>query len=121
MLVLGVVSVPSVGLGAMQRPHCEQNDGAAGERTSHAGPQHQMPEPSSPTSWESGSQHDCPHCPPAECSQVAPCATSPTPTIIEASGTIIPLTVASDGVAKLPIQPGSTSHEPPTPPPQLIS
>ena len=120
MLVLGVLAVPSVGLAAMQRPHCAQHN-TAGEQTAHAGGSHQMPQPGSSSSWESPNQHDCPHCPPTECAQVAPCTTSPTATIIEASRAVLSLTVDRVRLPRLLVQPASTHHEPPTPPPQPIS
>jgi hypothetical protein len=121
MLVLGVLAVPSLGQSAMQRPHCAQHETAAGEQTAHAGGTHQMPEPGSSSSWESPDQHDCPHCPPRECAQVAPCSTSPTATIIEGSGSVVALAVDHVQLPRPLVQPGSTNHEPPTPPPQPIS
>src|SRR5688572_23611595 len=121
MLVLGVLAVPSVGTAAMQRPHCAQHDTAPGAQTTHGNGAHHTHAPNSSTTWQSGSQHDCPHCPPTECAQIAPCTTSPTATIVEGSGTVIPLMVRTELIPKLPVQPGSTTHEPPTPPPQQIS
>ena len=121
MLVLGVLSVPGLGTATMQPPHCAQHDGATGEQATHAGGMHQMPDASFSASWQSGNQHACPHCPPTECAQAAPCATFPTAMIVEGSGTVIPLTVDSDKLPKFPVQAGSRSYEPPTPPPQLIS
>ena len=120
MLVLGVLAVPGLGQAAMQRPHCAQHD-MAGEQRAHAGGTHQMPEPGSSSSWNTPSQHECTHCPPTECAQVAPCTTSPTATIIEGSRAIIPLAVDRVRLPRLTVQPGSTHHEPPTRPPQPIS
>ena len=120
MLVLGILAVPSVGPAAMQRPHCAQHN-IAGEHTAHAGGTHQMPESGPSSSWETSNQHECAHCPPTECAQVAPCTTSPTATIIEGSRAIIPLAVDRVRLLRLLVQSGSTSHEPPTPPPQPIS
>jgi hypothetical protein len=121
MLVLGVVGVPSLGPAAMQRPHCAQHETAAGEQTAHVGGTHHMPELGSSSFWESPRQHECPHCPPTECAQVAPCTTWPTATIIEASRAVIPLAVDRVRLPRLLVQPGSAHHEPPTPPPQPIS
>jgi hypothetical protein len=121
MLVLSVLAVPSLGPAAMQRPHCAQHETGAAEQTAHARGTHQMPEAGSSTSWESPRQHECPHCPPTECAHLAPCTTSPTATIIEASRAVIPLAVDRDPLPRLLVQPGSIHHEPPTPPPQPIS
>ena len=120
MLVLGVLAVPSLGPAAMQRSHCAQHD-TTGEHTAHAGGSHQMPEPGSSSSWEPSSQHECAHCPPTECAQVAACTTSTTATIIEVSGAVISLAVDRVRLPRLLVQPASTNHEPPTPPPQPIS
>ena len=120
MLVLGVLAVPSLGPAAMQRPHCAQHD-TAGEHTAHAGGPQQLSEPGASLSWRSSSQHECAHCPPTECAQVAACTTSTTATIIEVSGAVISLAIDRVTLPRLLVQPASTNHEPPTPPPQLIS
>lgn len=118
MLVLGVLSVPSVGPAAMQRPHCAQHGPSAVQ--AHSGHGHQMPG-SSPTSWESATKHDCPHCPAAECARVAPCATSSIAALSEASLTVTDLATDRVRVRRVQVHPYSSTQQPPTPPPQLIS
>lgn len=120
MLVLGILAVPSEGPSALQRPHCAQHD-PAGAHTAHAGGTRQLPEPGSSSSWKTTSQHECAHCPPTECAQVAACTTSSTATIIQGSRAVISLTIDRVTLPRLLVQPASTNHEPPTPPPQLIS
>lgn len=120
MLVLGVLSVPSVGPAAMQRPHCAQHDPSAVHRGAHSGT-HQVPASNDATSWDSATQHECPHCPATECARVAPCTTSSNAAV---SVTAPAVTQSATHRAILPrIQHHlySTTHQPPTPPPQLIS
>ena len=120
MLVLGVLSVPSVGPAAMQRPHCARHEPSAMHQEAHSGDGQQMPESRS-TSWGSPTRHDCPHCPATECARVAPCTTSSNAAI---SVTSLPVTQPATHRANLRrVQHRlySTTHQPPTPPPQLIS
>jgi len=118
MLMLGVLSVPSIGPAAMQRPHCAQHGPSAAQ--AHSGDGHHMPGSSS-TSWESATQHDCPHCPAAECARIAPCTTSSSAAVSATSHAVTQS--ATDRAAPRRVQPHlhSTTHQPPTPPPQLIS
>lgn len=120
MLVLGILSVPSVGPAAMQRPHCAQHGPSARHQEAHSGARHHMPAPV-PASWESATKHDCPHCPATECARVAPCTTSST-----AAVSVPSLTVTQSGTnrvipRRVQHQLYSRTHQPPTPPPQLIS
>lgn len=120
MLAVGVLSVPSVGPAAMQRPHCAQHTHSGIHREAHSSGRHQMPDPV-PISWESATKHDCPHCPATECARLAPCATSS-----NAAVAVPPLAVTQSATHRaLPrrVQHGfySTTHQPPAPPPQLIS
>lgn len=120
MLVLGVVSVPSIGLAAMQRPHCAQHVPSPGGQEAHSGDTHQAPEPA-PVSWDTASEHVCPHCPATDCARIAPCTASSTAAISEASLTVSEPASDRVSVRKVRIQPYSATHQPPTPPPQLIS
>ena len=115
MLLLGIVSVPGVGLAAMQRPHCTQHESSAGRHPGHG----QMPD--ARTSWEASEGHECPHCPATECARVAPCASASNAALSAASR---PVTGAPPHQIVLPRAQGllhSTTYQPPTPPPQLIS
>lgn len=118
MLVLGVLSVPSFGSAAMQRPHCAQHGPSALQ--AHSGDEHQMPEPHS-TSWTSATEHDCPHCPATECARAAPCTTSSNAAVSATSHAVTQS--GADGATPRRVQPPlySRTHQPPTPPPQLIS
>ena len=120
MLVLGVLSVPSVGPGAMQRPHCAQHDSSALHQNGHSGDGQQVPAPR-PTSWDGVTDHNCPHCPATECARVAPCTTSSNAAV---SGTSLEVSQSVTHRATLPrVQHHlySIIHRPLTPPPQLIS
>ena len=71
--------------------------------------------------WSTRSDHNCNHCPPAECSGAAPCATSVSAAL---SATVLPIV----GFRALEVGPRGRfeSHafsplEPPTPPPQMVS
>jgi hypothetical protein len=120
MLVLGVLSVPSVGPAAMQGPHCAQHTPSAMHQGAHSGNGQQMPEPGS-TSWESGTQHDCPHCPATECARVAPCTTSSNAAVSVTSPAVNQSVTHRAGLRRAQHHLFSTTHQPPTPPPQLIS
>jgi len=120
MLGLGVLSVPSVGPAAMQRPHCAQHTPSGIHREAHSGGRHQMPDPV-PTSWESATKHDCPHCPATECARVAPCTTSSNPAVSVPSLAVTQSATNRVIPRRVQHQLYSTTHQPPTPPPQLIS
>lgn len=120
MLVLGVLSVPSVGPAAMQRPHCAQHDPSAVHQGAHSGT-HQVPASNDATSWDSATQHECPHCPATECARVAPCTVASNAAISEVSVTVPNLVADLVGVRRMRVHPHSAAHQPPTPPPQLIS
>ena len=120
MLPLGLLSVPSIGLAAMQRPHCAQHSPSAVHQEAHPGTGQQAPESSS-TSWDDTTSHDCPHCPATDCARVAPCSTSLN---VAVSVTSLAVTQSASHRAvlhRLQHIPYSTIHQPPTPPPQLIS
>ena len=120
MLFLGVVGVPSTGLAAMQRPHCAQHDPSAEHQGPHSGT-HQAPASTDSASWDSGTQHECPHCPASECARVAPCTVSSNAAVSEASATVPDPVADRVGVRRMRVHPYSATHQPPTPPPQLIS
>jgi len=115
MLVVGVVSVPSVGPAAMQRPHCAQHDPAAQHRGGH-----QMPDPGR-TSWEGATKHDCPHCPATECARIAPCTASSNAAVSPASLAVTVSAPQRNLFRPVQHELHSKTHQPPTPPPQLIS
>jgi hypothetical protein len=121
MLVLGILSVPSVGPAAMQRPHCAQHGPSAVPQVAHSGGEHQMPEPTGSASWESATKHDCPHCPATECARLAPCTTSSNAAVSVTALAVTQSATHRDVFPRLQHHLYSTTHQPPTPPPQLIS
>jgi hypothetical protein len=114
MLVLGILSVPSVGARAMQGPHCAKHE----QPTLH--PAHQASS-AHPESVQPGTPHDCPHCPARECAHVVPCATSTSPVTAAASLVVTESSPGHVGVRTVRTHARSRTHEPPTPPPQLIA
>lgn len=120
MLGLGILSVPSVGPAAMQRPHCARHNPSAIHQVAHSGGGHQMADPG-PKSWETATKHDCPHCSATECAWVAPCTTSSNAAVSATSPAVTQS--ATDRATPRRVQPHlySTTHQPPTPPPQLIA
>jgi hypothetical protein len=120
MLVLGILSVPSVGPTAMQRPHCAQHESSAMHPEAHSGT-HQMPASTDSTFWDSATQHECPHCPATECARVAPCTTSSNAAISATPLAVTQSTTRRAVLRRVGHHLYSTTHQPPTPPPQLIS
>ena len=121
MLVLGVLGVPDAGLAAIQPPHCSQHPQSSMHQVASAGDRHNVTEPGSSTSWENGTQHDCPHCPATECARVAPCTASSSAGVSEASPLVNALVSTRVRGRRVRVRPYSASYQPPTPPPQLIS
>lgn len=92
--------------------HCDRH---ATARTAHHF------EPPAVPSWAQGAQHECSHCPPSECSRVAPCATSGSLAVAEVSRRLpdlLPHPVSLTSYIQLH---HSTAVQPPTPPPQPIA
>lgn len=119
LLLVGVVSTPGLGLTSFQRPHCARHE----VTVTHAvefGARHAGHHGSAP-SWTQPAHTDCTHCPPSECSSLAPCATSG---ISLAVPSLISLQSLSDhrvGAVRRGIPLHSTTPKPPTPPPQSIA
>jgi hypothetical protein len=116
MLVVGVLSVPSVGVRAMQRPHCAQHTQSA-----HVVANHHQPSSAHTAAVQPGSQHECPHCPARDCAHLVPCNTSTSP--VTAAATLLVTALSPDPVGVPPVRAymHSRTHQPPTPPPQLIA
>lgn len=120
MLILGTVATPSVGLEAMQRPHCVQH-----EQTDRR--LHQVPASSTmghghqTEAWTQRHDHQCTHCPASECTRVAPCAGSSAIAVAPPHRVVRNLEghrVTVD-LGRQPIH--SVRTTPDTPPPQLIA
>ena len=120
MLVIGVLAYPSSGLIAPDGSDCTEHKESSKHQKMGQSSGHWMPDPGS-TSWDAGSTHDCPHCAPTECVRLAPCAASTMATAPLESFAGIHLPVGHVRALRLEIHSCSTTHQPPTPPPQLIS
>ena len=113
-IVLLVFSVLT-GWATQFQSHCFSHEA----RTTAA--DHHQHQPELPAPVWANAAHDCQHCPPSECSRVAPCSTSAGGALIARVIPLVSLTAQhvdlpnrSDALTPSPIQP-------PTPPPQLIS
>jgi hypothetical protein len=71
--------------------------------------------------WAQGSEHDCPHCPPSECSRVVPCAPSGSVAAAEASTPIADRAPQPLILTRHNRQYSTIAVQPPTPPPQSIA
>ena len=115
MLLLGILSTPSVGARALQGPHCAKHEQSA------LHPAHHQASSAHAASVQPGTQHDCPHCPATECAHLVPCATSTSPVTAAASLVVTESSPGHVGVPTVRTHARSRTHEPPTPPPQLIA
>ena len=111
MLILGVVSVPSDGVEALQRPHCARH-GTAAMGGHHIARAHDAAAPSS---------HTCPHCPASDCDRVAPCGNSTT-TALSSVVADVHAVPGARVATRLARDQAESAHPPPdTPPPQPIA
>jgi hypothetical protein len=113
LLVLGILSVPSIRLGAAQRPHCSKHEPSSSGHD-QAVPVHAMV-------LQPGSRHECPHCPATECAHLVPCSATTSLVLAAASCIAAKLLPQEVGLPALQCHAHSRTHEPPTPPPQLIA
>lgn len=120
MLVLGIASVPNVGLSALHRSHCTRHAGALINGGHVVASPHTVPGDESAT-WTKAASHDCAHCPASECARTAPCTsasmTALTPVgvdVIDLQAIRLPGRFVRDSAP-------SASYPPDTPPPQLIA
>jgi hypothetical protein len=120
MLLLGIASVPSAGLEALQRPHCAQHEPAAHHERHITAPV-AVAHAQDQQAWTHRHDHNCPHCPVSECARVSPCASSSTTAVAPSRAVVEDLhghRVMIDLLRQLAHSADST---PPTPPPQLIA
>lgn len=120
MLALGIVAAPSVGVEALQRPHCAQH-GTTGAHGGQHGASVQTAAGTSASAWSQAGTHECPHCPPAECARISPCTgASTTAPLPRTAGIGSPI---SHRVRLDPVRDQATSavYPPHTPPPQPIT
>jgi hypothetical protein len=119
MLLLGIVTAPSVGLQALQRPHCVQH-GAAAMKVGLVASRRAPPDSDFPT-WTKAASHECPHCPPSECARIAPCTSSSTTALSPTAVGVTDLPGSRVPVRLVRNQASSVHSPPDTPPPQLIT
>jgi hypothetical protein len=120
MLVLGVASVPSVGLTMPERSHCAQHESMSrheGNGSDRTSPAHDLDSPA----WTQHHDHDCPHCPATECARVSPCSGSTTTALIATSVAVADLNGHRVAVDLARVQAFSSTSQPDTPPPQPIA
>jgi hypothetical protein len=119
MLLLGIGSVPSVGVDALKRPHCAQHE-LAGQHEHHIASS-AIVSAQDQQAWTHRQDHSCPHCPASECARASPCSGFSTTAVAPARAVVADLRghrVTVDLDRQLVHSAVST---PSTPPPQLIS
>jgi len=120
MLLLGIGSVPSLGVDAVQRPHCAQHE-RAGQHERHVASSVTAVSAQDQQAWTHSQKHSCPHCPASECARVSPCSGSST-TAVSPSRTVVADLLGHRVTVDLDRQlVHSAVSTPPTPPPQLIA
>ena len=120
MLALAIVSVPSIGLDALQRPHCVKH-GTSALHAGHAMAREHAQLAGESRAWSTPATHNCPHCPASECARVAPCTGSTTTAVSPPAMEMLGL--YGHRVAVNVNRDRANSATPPhdTPPPQLIA
>src|SRR3982751_5362868 len=112
-MLLGILSLPGTGLGSVRRPHCTTHQDSSPGHHQAASVHTGVLQPVIP--------HECPHCPATECANQVPC-TGWSNLLLSACP--VPGSEPSSYRVSMPALPGtvhSRSHQPPTPPPQLIA
>ena len=123
MLVLGIASVPGVGLRPLGPPHCFHREmSAMGAHDAHF-----MSASSSArlsgefSTWSRPTSHECTHCPPSDCGLASVCSNS---TVVASSPSTVAVTI-SDGQGTVVDRTEnvllSTASPPDPPPPRLIA
>jgi hypothetical protein len=118
MLALGIISAPSVGPWALQRPHCARHQMAG---PGHASEAAAIAHHRDSLTWSQTQHHQCPHCPASECGRAIPCAGASTTPSIPATVAIADFDAHRVVVDRVREQASSATSPPDTPPPQLIS
>ena len=118
LLIAAILSTP-LGWGIAGTSHCAQHGASPmhGVRsgTGHLGSQYMD------ATWSRPSHTDCPHCPASECAILSPCATSTMVVRVTQPPHLVWFEAHSSSFlpAHEPVR--SATHQPPTPPPQLIA
>jgi hypothetical protein len=116
MLALGIVATPSVGVEALQAPHCPQHE-RAGQHAASSSMAHEH----DLQSWSQRHDHGCAHCPASECARVSPCTGSSSTAVPPSCATVDDLRSHRVAVDLARRQAHSAVSSPDTPPPQLIA
>jgi hypothetical protein len=116
MLALGIVATPSVGVEALQAPHCPQHE-RAGQHAASSSMAHEH----DLQSWSQRHDHGCAHCPASECARVSPCTGSSSTAVPPSRATVDDLRSHRVAVDLARRQAPSAVSSPDTPPPQLIA
>jgi len=135
-LMLALITGGVLGRGAEVSAHCARH-GAAGDRLGMAMPEGTMASDgasavqtehrrafgqSSGWSGLASSGHQCPHCPPAECATVLPCASGSSSQSAPAAGPGVPGLAVQSLRDLTPAQRAASVHDAPlTPPPQAAA
>lgn len=120
MLMLGILTAPSVDVQALQRTHCTQHGTSQARGGQHSASVHTVAA-TAPSAWRQAGTHECVHCPPAECARVSQCAgASTTAPLSRGAG------IGSPGSQRVRLElvrdlVTSVVSPPQTPPPQPIS
>ena len=120
VVIVGLATGLNAVAAASQGGHCARH-GASQLHVVQPGGGHQEGHDAPGAAWERPHHTDCPHCPATECASVAPCATSSTGAVLPS---LLELGVSlAHGVEVQPTLSAlhSTSHRPPTPPPQSVA
>jgi hypothetical protein len=117
LATIALVFSTLTGWAAQLQSHCASHSESAQVVAAHQ--QHQSEHPS-PT-WTNAHRHSCEHCPPSECSRVAPCTMSSSGALVASVASLAALTEHGVDPASrhdaLPL----SYRQPPIPPPQLLS
>ena len=118
LAALLTLSAAGSGIASSLSSHCDAHSRAAQDSSAHP---HSLLMPEGGSLSTQPVQHDCPHCPPADCSHAASCATSGGAAVVVAAVSVA--TLAPQRVAVVAHREPSIPDrgEPPTPPPQVAS
>jgi hypothetical protein len=120
MLMLALIGVPSVGAGALQRPHCVQHEAYVVHAEHRPGNQHTSPAHES-AAWSTRTSHQCTHCPASECVRLSPCSGATSTAVSAAAASLPGLSTSRVGVQAAGDRADSALPPTDTPPPQPIA
>ena len=120
MLLLGIASVPGVGVADLQRPHCGQYELGGHHEPRSTSPSavahHQIEQ-----TWTPRHTHECPHCPASGCARVSACAGSSSTAVAPTRVAVADIYGHGVTADRLRQFVHSVVSRPPTPPPQVLA